>query len=71
MVLGVVVELENVADAGLDVVGAEGETTHADVDADGLCAGNSGEGGNGKRCEEHVDGCFVLFCVGVLVLERG
>lgn len=68
VVLGVVVELQNVADTGLDVVGGEGETALADVDADGLCAGNSGEGGNGKRCEEHVGGCFVLFCVGVWVL---
>lgn len=70
MVLGVVVELQNVADAGLDVVGGEGETALADVDADGLCAGNSGEGGNGKRCEEHVGGCFVLFGVDVLVLKE-
>lgn len=48
VVLGVVVELQDIANGGSDVVGREGETALADVDADRLGAGDSGESSNGK-----------------------
>lgn len=70
MVNGVVMELQNVAHTGLDVVGGEVESALADVDADGLGARDSGKGGNCKRCEEHVGGCFVCFVVWFAELRR-
>lgn len=48
VVLGVVVELQDVTNGGSDVVGSESETALTDVDADGLGAGDSGESSNGK-----------------------
>lgn len=48
VVLGVVVELQDITNGGGDVVGSEGEAALADVDADRLGAGDSRQGSNGK-----------------------
>jgi hypothetical protein len=62
VVLGVVVELQDITDSGSDVVGSESKAALTDVNADSLCAGDSGESSNGKSREDHFGGCgFVCF----------